>query len=228
MIRSIVYLTAALAAFATVPADATVIHYGPNEGYRPISSPANLVYNGDFNVDPLVDPSHPGLDNPTITGWTVTPVSRFPNTRNSNAGVGPDGRGLSLGEFTNITNVSQTLNTSAGAMYQLSFFLAVDGEKGDLFRVLLNSSTLANLDGVPYVVGQGFFSQYIYDFTASSPQTALTFQYLSPIGFQYLSNVTVLPIPEPAGFGVLLAGFVGMAAIGGGRILTARRAAPLA
>ena len=217
---AVVALATVLAAGAA--AAQTVVHFGPNDGYRPIYSPRNVVVNGDFNLDPLVDPDNPFAPNPHVTGWTITPPSQFPGTRNSNAGVGADGRGLSLGEAT-LTDVAQTVATVPGRRYRLSFFFAVEGDPGNLFRAYAGDRLLWNLDGLPYHDwNTGWFSQYLTDVVAAGSATALRFEYQSPIGFQHLSNVTLVPLtaPEPDAWAMLLAG---LAAVG---VCWRRRARP--
>jgi hypothetical protein len=208
--RTMSWVQLAGAALATLclaagPAQAEVIRYGPNEAYRPIFDPADLVFNGNFNLDPLVDPDNPNAANPNITGWVISPPSEFPGTRNSNVGVGPDGRGLRMGDY-NLIEVSQSLATEVGQTYRLSFFLAQDGEPDTLLRVFAGNALLAPLDGYQGLPGYAFFSQYLYTFTATTAHTALLFQYQSPVGDQYLSNVTVLAVPDAQTWALMLLG----------------------
>lgn len=216
-------LTAVLAVLAGMPAGhAAVIHFGPGQPYTTVESPSNLVQNGDFTADPLVDPNTPGHQNPHITDWSVTGAyaSDVALTLNNNSGP-PSGRGLRLSGYRGLTDVTQILATVPGATYQLSFFLATTGSTGTStlvthLQVFEAGTSLELLNNVPTNVTSGpnptaFFSEYVDDFVATSTSTPLTFEYQDPHSDLYLANVAVLPVPEPSTV-ILMAGVIGAAA----------------
>ncbi|MEH2251170.1 PEP-CTERM sorting domain-containing protein [Nostoc sp.] len=180
--------------------------YDPND----VPDPTNLVVNGGFEIDPLVDPNDPRTTNPNITGWTKlgdpfntagTRISNFPQSGN---------QGLSLGGFLDLSYISQTLSTQPGQQYKLSYYLASIDEAPNLeneFQTFVGGNKIfdqKNISFQPYTL-------YKFDFTADTSSTELKFGNVDRYAFLYLDNVSVIPVPEPSTIGgIAIAGLLGI------------------
>ncbi|MBD2516586.1 PEP-CTERM sorting domain-containing protein [Nostoc sp. FACHB-973] len=170
----------------------------------------DIVYNGGFELDPLVDPNNPNVTNPNITGWTKSGdpmdtsgirISNFPQSGN---------QGLSLGGFLDLSYISQTLSTQPGQQYELSYYLASIDEAPDLdnqFQAFVGGNKIfdqTNISFQPY-------TPYKFNFTADSSSTELKFGSVDKYAFLYLDNVSVKPVPEPSTIGgIAVAGLLGI------------------
>ncbi|MBC1235927.1 PEP-CTERM sorting domain-containing protein [Nostoc sp. 2RC] len=180
--------------------------YDPNY----VLDPRDIVFNGGFELDPLVDPNDPNTTNPNITGWNKigdpintsgTRISNFPQSGN---------QGLSLGGFVDLSYISQTLSTQPGQQYELSYYLASIAEAPDLdnqFQAFIGGNKIfdeKNISFQPY-------TQYKFNFTADSSSTELKFGNVDRYAFLYLDNVSVKPVPESSTIGgIVVAGLLGI------------------
>ena len=100
-------------------------------------------------------------------------------------------------------SLSQTLSTTAGQKYVLSFDLSFNPNASykDI-GVSLNGSALT------YFTGGSPASHYTYEYTATSPNTVLAFFSTGDSGYSgaVLDNVSVTAVPEPETYAMLLAG----------------------
>jgi hypothetical protein len=157
-----------------------------------------LIINGGFENDSLVDPNNPNTPNPNITGWTKSGdpidtsgirISNFPNTGN---------QGLSLGAFSEISYISQTIPTVPGKHYQLTYYLASTEEAPDLknkFKVFIGGNKVDvknNTSFQPY-------TQYTLGFKAKGTSTEIKFGSKAKYAFLYLDDVSVKAIPKNQG-----------------------------
>jgi len=154
----------------------------------------NLIYNGDFEIDPLIDPNDATISNPNITGWVksgdpidtaITRISNFPYTGN---------QGVSLGNVSNITYLSQNINTVRGQYYQLTYYLASTEEAPDLknkFQVFIGEKKVDVKNDIAF---QGY-TKYALVFKAKSTSTQIKFGYKVKFAFLYLDDVSVKAIP---------------------------------
>lgn len=157
----------------------------------------NLIMNGGFENDPLLDPNDPTLTNPNITGWTKSgdlgdPIdtsgirlSNFPNTGN---------QGVSLGNLSNINYLSQSIPTVRGQYYQLTYYLASTEEAPDLnnkFQVFVGEN---KVDVKKDIAFQGY-TQYALVFKAKGEFTEIKFGSKAKFAFLYLDDVSVKAIP---------------------------------
>ncbi|WP_235115594.1 PEP-CTERM sorting domain-containing protein [Desmonostoc muscorum] len=170
----------------------------------------DIVYNGGFELDPLVDPNNPNVTNPNITGWTKSGdpmdtsgirISNFPQSGN---------QGLSLAGFLDLSYISQTLSTQPGQQYELSYYLASIAEAPDLdnqFQAFVGGNKIfdqTNISFQPY-------TPYKFNFTADSSSTELKFGSVDKYAFLYLDNVSVKPVPEPSTIGgIAVVGLLGI------------------
>ncbi|MEH1976503.1 MAG: DUF642 domain-containing protein [Nostoc sp.] len=153
-----------------------------------------LITNGGFENDPLLDPNDPTLTNPNITGWvksgdsidtSVIRISNFPNTGN---------QGLSSGNFSDISYLAQTIPTVRGQHYQLTYYLASTEEAPDLnnkFQVFIGGK---KVDVKKDIAFQGY-TQYTLDFKAKTSSTEIMFGFKAKFAFLYLDDVSVKAIP---------------------------------
>jgi hypothetical protein len=145
---------------------------------------ANIVTNGDFGTG-------------DFTGWTL--------------GGDSSGDFITSGQLTGssyqaalTTNaddngqLSQSLMTSPGQTYQLSYLFGGDGATPNSFSSSLGGSTLSSLSDIGDTIPTG--TSYTFDYTATTASTALQFTYDDAPGYLYLTNVSVTPVtlPEPS------------------------------
>ncbi|MEH2288135.1 hypothetical protein [Nostoc sp.] len=158
------------------------------------------VFNGGFEIGPLVDPNNPNTTNPNITGWNKSgdpidtsgiKISNFPQSGNL---------GLAIGSFVNPAYISQSIDTTIGSNYNLSFSLGTDedgSQVDNIFDTFIDGNKVfekinsANIAGTP-------FTQYDLNFVATESSTKLKFGGRARYGFLYLDSVSVKPIPEPS------------------------------
>ncbi|MBH8551054.1 PEP-CTERM sorting domain-containing protein [Nostocaceae cyanobacterium CENA357] len=170
--------------------------YDPNY----VLNPKELVFNGGFELDPLVDPNNPDTANPNVTGWTKigdainasgTRISNFPQSGN---------QGLSLGGFVDLSYISQTLSTQPGQKYELSYYLASIAESPDLdnqFQTFVDGNKIFDQNNISFQP----YTPYKFNFTADASSTELKFGNVDKYAFLYLDNVSVKPVPEPSTIG---------------------------
>ncbi|MEH2062753.1 MAG: DUF642 domain-containing protein [Nostoc sp.] len=153
-----------------------------------------LIFNGGFEIDPLVDPNNPNVTNPNVTGWiksgnpidtSVIKISNFPKTGN---------QGLSLGGFSSISYISQTIRTIPGKNYQVTYYLASIEEAPDLnnkFQVFIGGKEVDVKNNTPYQP----YRKYTLDFKAKGTSTEIKFGSIAKYGFLYLDDVSVKATP---------------------------------
>jgi hypothetical protein len=209
---SIIVLSFATTLASTVVITGTYIpvaqaQYDPNY----VLDPRDIVFNGGFEIDPLVDPNDPTITNPNITGWTKlgdpintsgTRISNFPQSGN---------QGLSLGGFVDLSYISQTLSTQPGLEYELSYYLASTDEAPDLdnqFQTFVGGNKIFDQKNISFQP----YTPYKFNFTADASSTELKFGNVDRYAFLYLDNVSVKPVPEPSTIGgiAFTAGLLGI------------------
>ncbi|MEH1845421.1 MAG: DUF642 domain-containing protein [Nostoc sp.] len=153
-----------------------------------------LIMNGGFEIDPLVDPNNPNTSNPNVTGWiksgdsidtSVIKISNFPKTGK---------QGLSLGGFSNISYISQTIPTIRGRNYRLTYYLASTEEAPELdnkFQVFIGKKKVDVKKDIPFQD----YTQYTLYFKAKATSTEIKFGSKAKFAFLYLDDVSVKAIP---------------------------------
>jgi hypothetical protein len=188
--------------------------------YNTTAQAAELVKNGSFELDSLVDPNDPNVPNPNVTDWIKsgdqmdTSGIRINNFSQHASG----NQGLSIGSFLNPAYISQNLATTIGSKYNLSFFLGTDEDSSqvdNIFQAFLDGNKVfdqintINIAGVP-------FTQYDLNFLATKSSTELKLGGRASYGFLYLDNVSVksvlVSVPEPSTIGgiAITAGLLGI------------------
>ncbi|WP_375511147.1 PEP-CTERM sorting domain-containing protein [uncultured Nostoc sp.] len=170
--------------------------------YNAAVQAAELVKNGSFELDPLVDPNNPNATNPNITDWTKSGdqmdisgirISNFPEYNSGN-------QGLSLSGFLGLSYISQTLSTQPGQQYELSYYLASIDEAPDLdnqFQTFVGGNKIFDQEDISFQP----YTPYKFNFTADASSTELKFGNWDRKGFLFLDNVSVKPVPEPSTIG---------------------------
>jgi hypothetical protein len=164
----------------------------------PLLSPAaqasNLVQNSSFGTGDLTDWSG--------SNWFVS--SNF-------EGVTPypgDSYFASTGCVNSYCNLSQTLATTAGQTYALSFAFnpgqSVSTGGADT-QVYWNGTQVADVG-----IGPLGWTTYTVDVTAASSSTTLLFAGYQDPAYNGLDNVSVSEVPEPSTWAMMLLGFAGI------------------
>ncbi len=146
-----------------------------------------------------------GFETGDLTGWTLSNASAFDavcvagvligsSTCIANGGT----HAMAFGQFGSSASLSQTLATSPGSTYVISFFLANDNptnELGDAFAVRWAGTTVFSLADPQATFA---YSQRVLTLTAASSSTVLAFDGQNDSYSWFLDNVTITDAPEPA------------------------------
>jgi hypothetical protein len=185
------------------------------------SASLNLVVNGSFdNTGSTYSATYynnsegamiltPGST--TIPGWTVQ-TGDLDWDQSGAFGLSAQGSSkyfldLTDDEVNAPAGISQTITTTPGAKYQVSFWLGSSsvynpGTTQPFITVNINGNPVQSFDGIgSQAPAQNYWQQYAMDFTASSSSTTLLLQG-GNIGIGHneyigLDNVSVTAVPEP-------------------------------
>ncbi len=170
----------------------------------------NLINNGGFEA------GTPGqVGSGTLTGWTNTGAAdNFLDDCSHMAEWGTTTCPHSgtyqavFGSVGYASSLSQSVATTAGDSYIVSFWLAnddgADPQKGSFtsINVTFGGTTLiATTDQAQYG-----WTQYSFLTTAAGPSSTLKFTIEQDPSYYYLDDVSVVQTPEPASLGLLLSG----------------------
>jgi hypothetical protein len=163
-----------------------------------------IIQDGGFETASFATYS-PG---PIGDGWNVTEGTITILNNSELEGTSHGGsQFVDLDPYASVNGLSQTIGTTAGDTYQITFWLS-DDTGGNSFQASFGATTLVN-ETTPDL-GLGTYTELVYDTTASGVSTALLFtgQYLhrgSSVG-TVIDDVSVTDIgatPEPATCGMI-------------------------
>ena len=166
-----------------------------------ISTPAfavtNLVANGGFETGTFINwtRTSTGLNGFTTTSITSVPVEVFSGRYAAKLRT----------VRSNVNTLAQTITTINARPYVLSYVLRNSDNRGRVIdNLTVTSGTTVTVFGDRPSFAYSPFSQYFVANGASS-LISFAFRHTSP-GF-YLDDVVVTMVPEPATWGLMLAGF---------------------
>jgi phospholipase/lecithinase/hemolysin len=161
---------------------------------------ANLVGNGDFETG-------------NFNGWTISPANANVNVVNDSGYNHSGTYGAQLGPPDNDADLSQTLSTTIGQTYTLSFWLKNIANPNNN-NITPNDFTVdwAGTDvGLDLVNAAAFgYTEYTYNLTATTTSTELKFVFRQDPWYWALDDVSVTAVPLPASFWLLGSGLVGL------------------
>lgn len=165
------------------------------------ASAQNIVINGGFETG-------------DFTGWTNVGSGNFVNSSAScNAGfnncVHSGNFGVSFGAVGSEAPLGQTLATTPGATYTVSFWLNSIGRIPDSVSLTWDGQVIFSQSDIP---ADGWV-QHSFTEVASGSSTDLTFGLRQDPSWSGLDDISVTQVvPEPATWAIMLTGFLGAGA----------------
>jgi hypothetical protein len=135
-----------------------------------------------------------------FTGWVLTG-----NTVDSFATAGPllgvvANSGLNfagLGPVGSDGSLSQTVSTTVGQAYEISWYLQVGSGNPNDFGVSWGGTSIYAGTDLP---GTASYARYSFTETATAPTTTLTFSFRDDPAYLFLDDAVVSAVPEPGYF----------------------------
>ena len=123
-----------------------------------LNEPVNLVANGNFATGDFTD-------------WTLGGNDTSGQIFIDTSAEGGSTYAAGMGSMGADGTISQTIATTAGQTYTLSFWLQNEGSGGNDFKAIWNGQTLLSLTNAT----QSGYTEYTYTVTATSSTTTLEF-----------------------------------------------------
>lgn len=143
--------------------------------------------------------TNPGFETGNFSGWTQSGNLGFTGVANSPLHTGAFA--AFLGPVGSLGLLSQTIATTPGATYDLSFFLQSDGRPANEFLVRWNGASVFDQVNLPAF---GYTEKTFSGLVAMNATTTLDFGFRNDPGFLHLDDVSLnattapTPTPEPA------------------------------
>jgi PEP-CTERM motif len=139
-----------------------------------------------------------GFETGDLTGWTQTGNTGFVGV--TCEGGAPEGScDAFFGPVGSDGGIQQTLATTAGLQYLITFLFEPDGSTPSDFSATFDGASLVSLTN-PASSG---FQAFSFIRTATTNSTVLAFNFRDDPGFLYLDAVTASSVPEPASMALL-------------------------
>ena len=136
-----------------------------------------------------------GFETGSFPPWTEDDPSPFTNIGSDPLFAHSGTYHANLGADGTPRNLEQTLTTTPGLFYDLSFWLANDsGEPTNSFDVFWDGALVLSLANAPVFN----YTQYNYSLQALDSSTVLKFTYRNDDDFFRLDDVSAVGIPEPS------------------------------
>ncbi|BDI29115.1 hypothetical protein CCAX7_11660 [Capsulimonas corticalis] len=176
----------------------------------------NLITNGSFEA-PSINPGSYSLYN-SIPGWTLASGSKI-EIQNNIVGKAADGFQFVELDSDASSSIMQTINTTAGKHYQLTFAFSArpgTGLSDNILGVNWNGASVSKLTANGSGQGDTHWKTYTYDLVAHGSTSTVQFSDLgasNSLG-TYIDHVSVAAVPEPSTVASFLIGGVALAALG--------------
>jgi hypothetical protein len=145
--------------------------------------------------------TNPGFETGDFTGWTLSGNTGFTGVSTGTAHSGTFA--AFLGAVGSLDFLSQTVPTTPGQSYAISFWLLSDGGTPNEFDVEFGGVTLFDQHNIPQ---QGYTLHTVVG-TATAATTVVAFSSRDDPGFLWLDDTTVDPVGRvPAPMTLLLVG----------------------
>jgi len=154
------------------------------------SAPAaaqNLVQNGSFETGNFTDWSvgDPQFELVEPSGATLQGEGSYSSE---------DGNYYAALGSSPLNYLSQNISTNIGDTYQLTYYLASDGLTPNEFQTIVGGNTLSDLTNI----ASQSYTEYTFNFTATSTTTQIEFGEYDRPSFLALDNVSVVDTGSPS------------------------------
>ncbi len=157
-----------------------------------------------------------GFETGDLSGWTINDPSNFTKIGTAVSLANSGSFYLNLGASPTTGSFSQSFATSAGQMYNVSFFLAndSDGTGTEFLNIFFDGVPVANFTTTNFAFDPNFgpyTKVTLNGLLATTSSTTLEFQHRNDQGYWRLDDITASAVPEPstisiAVFGLMLLG----------------------